>query len=400
MKNFHIGKYIWICGLALMLCGCKKELTWQDQYDLGMKYLEKGSYQEAVTAFQQAIALDAKQQSTYIGAGDAYLGLAQSEDEGLDIAKCCNAAEQNYQKALEFDDSTEEIYTKLADVYLLSGDTDKAQETVNEGWEKVSNSDGILAEKMQQIQEEFAKNLPNISEYQEQGYVLETLRAIPESTEKFGAFAIKEGTDADCVLLEIDVRGTVYAAYEYTGEPKSGVWFLNDQTFYYPTENGYVLKSIENGEDVTATYVNSGEKIIDIENTDDDIRIITHAALDDGGNKISLYDAKGNCLLVSVDKELEENTIGTSVEGEKCNWDFDQLYYYGQAYDNAAAYNTVWYCNRQDMYDWKKAKGKDAVYVGGALLLPDIQEAYILPGEGKVSRHARDRWGTYRHSYS
>ena len=211
MKKSRIKNYLVLVGLALLLSACKKQVTWKEQYDLGMKYLEEGSYQEAVTAFQQAIALDANQQSVYIGTADAYLGLTQSGDEGLDIAKCCDTAEQNYQKALEFDDSTEEIYTKLADVYLLSGDMEKAQEILDTGKEKVSSSDGKLDEKMQQVLDEIAKNMPNISEYQEQGYVLKTLKEIPESTGKFGILAIKEGTDDDCLFAVADVSGTVYA---------------------------------------------------------------------------------------------------------------------------------------------------------------------------------------------
>ena len=54
------------------LCACgKKEPTWQEQYDLGMKYLNEKDYEEAVTVFQVAISIDPKQQPAYIGVADA-----------------------------------------------------------------------------------------------------------------------------------------------------------------------------------------------------------------------------------------------------------------------------------------------------------------------------------------
>ena len=81
MKNLHIGKYIWICGLALMLSGCKKEPSWQDQYDLGMKYLEAGDYEEALNAFDKAISIDEKEATAYVGRGAVYMALAQAVPE-------------------------------------------------------------------------------------------------------------------------------------------------------------------------------------------------------------------------------------------------------------------------------------------------------------------------------
>ena len=50
---------------AFLLTGCKKEPTWQDQYDLGMKYLEEGDYEEALASFQAAVAIDDKKTETY-----------------------------------------------------------------------------------------------------------------------------------------------------------------------------------------------------------------------------------------------------------------------------------------------------------------------------------------------
>ena len=71
-----------ICGLLLTLalvlglcaCGQKAETTptWQEQYDLGVKYLSEGNYQEAIIAFTAAIEIDPKQPEAYIGLADVY----------------------------------------------------------------------------------------------------------------------------------------------------------------------------------------------------------------------------------------------------------------------------------------------------------------------------------------
>ena len=68
----HINKIICIVILFSMLisaCGNNVEnaiTKWQEQYDLGMSYLEEGDYEQAIVAFTAAIELDPKQMDTYI----------------------------------------------------------------------------------------------------------------------------------------------------------------------------------------------------------------------------------------------------------------------------------------------------------------------------------------------
>ena len=47
--------------------------TWQEQYDLGVKYLSEGNYQEAIIAFTAAIEIDPKRPDAYTGLADAYI---------------------------------------------------------------------------------------------------------------------------------------------------------------------------------------------------------------------------------------------------------------------------------------------------------------------------------------
>ena len=64
--------------LSLIACGGKD--AWQEQYDLGMRYLNEGNYQEAVIVFEAAIEIDAKRPEAYLGAAEAYIKLNQPEE--------------------------------------------------------------------------------------------------------------------------------------------------------------------------------------------------------------------------------------------------------------------------------------------------------------------------------
>ncbi len=65
--------------LLLSLAACGGKNTWQEQYDLGMRYLNEGNYQEAVIAFEAAIKIDPKRPEAYLGAAEAYMGLGDTD---------------------------------------------------------------------------------------------------------------------------------------------------------------------------------------------------------------------------------------------------------------------------------------------------------------------------------
>ena len=75
--------------LALVLCACGAGSQWQEQYDLGTRYLDEGNYEEAVIAFTAAIEIDPKRPEAYVGAATAYtaLGERQLAIEMLDRAE-------------------------------------------------------------------------------------------------------------------------------------------------------------------------------------------------------------------------------------------------------------------------------------------------------------------------
>lgn len=97
---------------CLLLTSCSQKTdapsatapTWQEQYDLGVRYLSEGNYEEAIIAFTAAIEIDAKLPEAYIGMADVYIqqgeyykayailedGLEQSGDNEMIVNKLKN----------------------------------------------------------------------------------------------------------------------------------------------------------------------------------------------------------------------------------------------------------------------------------------------------------------------
>lgn len=65
---------------CLTSCTRSVEEQWQEQYDLGVRYLSEGNYEEAIIAFEAAIEIDPKRADAYFGAADAYIGLGDYEE--------------------------------------------------------------------------------------------------------------------------------------------------------------------------------------------------------------------------------------------------------------------------------------------------------------------------------
>ena len=50
----------------------KKAPTWQEQYDLGVRYLSEGNYKEAILAFTKVIQIEPANVKAYLGLSEAY----------------------------------------------------------------------------------------------------------------------------------------------------------------------------------------------------------------------------------------------------------------------------------------------------------------------------------------
>ena len=103
-------------GLALILCACEASpaVRWQEQYNLGVKYLSEGDFEEAAVAFTAAIDIDPNRGEAYLARGDAYMAMgATRENMALALA--------DYEKALELMPGAD-VYAQLEDLREALGE--------------------------------------------------------------------------------------------------------------------------------------------------------------------------------------------------------------------------------------------------------------------------------------
>ena len=159
----------WLLTLALVLglcaCGQSAQAKWQEQYDLGVRYLSEGNYEEAIIAFTAAIDIDPKRPEGFIGRGDAYALSGDTEDN-------LSAAQADYEAAIALDETMPGGWLGLADVYIRQGDYDKALEVLREGLDK-TGGDQSIADKIEEMESgsfsDSSGNLRRKSYYDENG---------------------------------------------------------------------------------------------------------------------------------------------------------------------------------------------------------------------------------------
>lgn len=129
MKRFRYCLMI-IC-VTLFLTACSptqiKGPTWQEQYELGVRYLSEGNYKEAILAFTVAIEIDPNQALAFIGRGQAYYFSGETEDNLL-------AAQADFETAAQLDMSNPDAWLGLADIFIHRWDFEKALEVLTQGY--------------------------------------------------------------------------------------------------------------------------------------------------------------------------------------------------------------------------------------------------------------------------
>ena len=98
--------------------------TWQEQYDLGVRYLSEGNYEEAIIAFTAAIEIDPKRTESYVGRADAY---ARSGKNTYALA--------DYETVIDLGSASADVYRLVAEMYFAAGDTDAAMDILRQGIE-------------------------------------------------------------------------------------------------------------------------------------------------------------------------------------------------------------------------------------------------------------------------
>lgn len=131
--------------MIVALSSCRQRTpTWQEQYDLGVRYLSEKNYEEAIIAFTAAIEIDPKQAFAYVGRGNAYMGSGETQENLV-------AALADYEQAIKLDETCTTAYLGVAEVYVRMGEPEKAKAALGEGVLKAEDTEAV-EEKMTEIE--------------------------------------------------------------------------------------------------------------------------------------------------------------------------------------------------------------------------------------------------------
>lgn len=122
-RSLSIAISILLSVLVLSACGQSTQEQWQEQYDLGVRYLTEGNYERAIIAFTSAIEIDPKQPKSYIGLANLYMELGNYTDANSvveqGIESCGKLEELIFLQNEIFRDSQEEYSIKMPITYSV-----------------------------------------------------------------------------------------------------------------------------------------------------------------------------------------------------------------------------------------------------------------------------------------
>ncbi len=146
---------------------------WKEHYDLGMKYLEEGNYEEAIVEFTKAIKIDAKQSIVYIGRGRAYEGLGKEAEKKGNLKE----AKKQYEKALD-DYEMAESYGNSEATKRIS-DVKQKLETIEQ---QIREQESLRAE--QENEAELADGEMNAEDAENAGEEMDETGNTPTATQR------------------------------------------------------------------------------------------------------------------------------------------------------------------------------------------------------------------------
>lgn len=117
--------------------GQQSEMTWQGQYDLGIRLLNSGDYENAIVAFQAAIQIDPKRVDAYLGLADVYLAMDDPQAAVDALSQGWNSVSDSDRTALA--DKQQEISNKHPEVVINNDGTGEDDPSGNTDYDATSD---------------------------------------------------------------------------------------------------------------------------------------------------------------------------------------------------------------------------------------------------------------------
>lgn len=162
MRRREVNMKRTICiflSIILALSSCSQSASaWQEQYDLGMRYLSEGNYEEAIIALTAAIEIDPKRADAYLQLAEVYIrtndleSAARVINQGIDACGESDVFTQLLDQVRNMNlpqNDTEVNNTQNTDTAYNSADPESTQNQGEEPSERVSSV--ALSELLQPI---------------------------------------------------------------------------------------------------------------------------------------------------------------------------------------------------------------------------------------------------------
>lgn len=212
-----------LSAVMLFSCGKSVQERWQEQLDLGMRYLEELDYESAILAFTKAIEVDPNRSEAYVERAKLYV---QRNAEG-DLA----LAAADYEKAIELGEETVDVFLALASIYEELGDLEKAIEIIQQGYDLTGAPE--LSEKLKELEARLEETEePEKPEASEPVSQRQPLEGYPK-TER------RDGGDGWHAMIEYDEFGQVVKETHYDAD---GI--LNRVYEFRYNDEGYLLQEL------------------------------------------------------------------------------------------------------------------------------------------------------------
>lgn len=223
-----------LCIIVLVGCSSKID-SWQENYDLGIRYLSEGNYAEAIIAFTAAIEIDEKNIAAYLGRAESYIGSGET-------AENLSYALKDYEKVAELDETVSAAYLGMADVYIRQGEYDKALEILENAPDSAKNDEvtAKIAELKSGSVSDSSGKIRKMSTYDASGNLMwyHEYSYNENGTQNSVSHHIADGTITKTIDILFDEQGNEIQSYYYVSD--SGLLGRITNEF---DDKGQILKS-------------------------------------------------------------------------------------------------------------------------------------------------------------
>ena len=233
-------------------------LSWKDQYDLGIRLLNEGRYEEAILAFTAAIRINPKSAKTYVSRAGAYLAWVDAavQDAYASVGEGETLVWSDIiVSTSEGDKTVADLYQNAADDFAKAEDLIANGESTDELDEKEAQD---VADKLDQVLEDLEQSMQPAQARLPLGYRMEYENpedGIPTGWTKF--YYDENGVKIGTAYVEAD--GTEYGMstvmYDVNGQELP--WLGSDAIYTYDGD-GY-LTQIASGDYYRYVYIYDSE---------------------------------------------------------------------------------------------------------------------------------------------